>query len=173
MAADSIRVPRRILGARMTADLWSFATTLYARPGVEAACLELQAAGADVCLLLCGLWLDRRGTPYDDALEGQLRRVSAQWQHDVVKPLRSLRQAWRTPAQQDTALAALRQQIKRLELDAEREQLKRLETLAQDRVRQPGSQQRLWLEALAVPAVQAREHLYGASLSHGVDQARL
>ncbi|MCK1787400.1 TIGR02444 family protein, partial [Pseudomonas sp. TNT11] len=38
----------------MCADLWSFALSTYARPGVEAACLRLQEQGADVCLLLCG-----------------------------------------------------------------------------------------------------------------------
>ena len=38
----------------MPSDLWSFAIHVYQRDGVEAACLRLQAAGADVCLLLAG-----------------------------------------------------------------------------------------------------------------------
>lgn len=42
----------------MHTDLWNFALHLYARPGVEAACLALQDEGADVCLLLCGAWLE-------------------------------------------------------------------------------------------------------------------
>ncbi|WP_157222804.1 DUF2390 domain-containing protein, partial [Pseudomonas sp. S13.1.2] len=29
----------------MYTDLWNYALALYARPGVEAACLELQAQG--------------------------------------------------------------------------------------------------------------------------------
>ena len=45
----------------MPTDLWDFAQRLYARPGVESACLHLQEAGADVCLLLCGAWLERHG----------------------------------------------------------------------------------------------------------------
>ena len=45
----------------MCADLWSFALSTYARPGVEAACLRVQEQGADVCLLLCGAWLEQRG----------------------------------------------------------------------------------------------------------------
>ncbi|UCJ17334.1 TIGR02444 family protein [Pseudomonas sp. MM211] len=156
----------------MTTDLWSFATTLYTKPGVEAACLTQQDAGTDVCLLLCGLWMDRRGTPHDGDFETQLRRVATQWQHDVVTPLRALRQIWRTPAQQDSALAELRQRVKQLELDAEREQLMRLEAMAQGRARQPSSHQHAWLDALAAtssaPAAAAREHLYGASLSNGL-----
>ncbi|TBU82984.1 TIGR02444 family protein [Pseudomonas daroniae] len=157
----------------MTADLWDFATTLYARPGVEAACLTQQDAGTDVCLLLCGLWLDRLGTPHNGEFEAQLRQIAAHWQRDVVKPLRALRQAWRTSAQQDPALADLRQRVKQLELDAEREQLLRLEALAQSWPQQPSSGQRDWLDALAsvasAPAVEAREHLYGASLTNGLD----
>ena len=45
----------------MPSDLWDFAQRLYGRPGVEHACLQLQEAGADVCLLLCGAWLQQRG----------------------------------------------------------------------------------------------------------------
>ncbi|KIQ00532.1 MULTISPECIES: TIGR02444 family protein [Pseudomonas] len=140
----------------MTADLWSFATTLYARPGVEAACLELQAAGADVCLLLCGLWLDSQAVAHEPDRENQLRQLAAPWQEDVVKPLRALRQAWRTSAQQDPALAELRQRVKQLELDAEREQLLRLQNCClkwppQTDVTKPNT----WLDALSPMEAQA------------------
>ena len=33
----------------MHTDLWNHALALYARPGVEAACLDLQTLGGDVC----------------------------------------------------------------------------------------------------------------------------
>lgn len=140
----------------MTADLWSFATTLYARPGVEAACLELQDAGADVCLLLCGLWLDRRAVAHAPDRENQLRQLATPWQQDIVKPLRTLRQAWRTSAQQDSTLAELRQRVKQLELDAEREQLLRLQNCCltwptQADVTKPNT----WLDALSPMKAQA------------------
>ena len=45
----------------MPTDLWDFAQRLYARPGVESACLHLQEVGADVCLLLTAGWLGGRG----------------------------------------------------------------------------------------------------------------
>ncbi|MGK9517855.1 hypothetical protein O6467_24185, partial [Salmonella enterica subsp. enterica] len=58
---------------------------------------------------------------------------------------------WRSLAQQDLPLAALRERVKALELEAERELLARLEALAQawptGEVRQPK-----WLEGLATEA---------------------
>lgn len=111
----------------MHTDLWNFAIGLYARPGVEQACLELQAQGADVCLLLCAAWLDRRGVAPSDERIDQLRQLAGPWQREVVQPLRSLRQQWRAQATTDSQLAALRERIKGLELDAERLQLERLQ----------------------------------------------
>lgn len=150
----------------MTADLWSFATTLYAKPGVEAACLTLQDAGADVCLLLAGLWLDSRGVAHNPEREGQLRQAAQPWQQAVVEPLRTLRRAWRQTAQTDPALAALRQRLQQLELDAEREQLARLQTLSEG---WPGSTEgnaRTWLKELTpggtITVRNASDHLHAS-----------
>lgn len=150
----------------MSPDLWTFATTLYARPGVEAACLELQAAGADVCLLLCGLWLDSRSVAHDPEREAQLRRIAEPWQREVVKPLRALRQGWREAAGQDSALSSLRERVKQLELEAEREQLGRLQRLTEGWSARTGSNQLIWLNSLTddSPKTQAaRQHLYSVS----------
>lgn len=149
----------------MSPDLWIFATTLYARPGVEAACLELQAAGADVCLLLCGLWLDSRGVTHDAEREAQLRQIAELWQREVVKPLRALRQGWREAAGEDSALSGLRERVKQLELEAEREQLERLQALAEGWGHKPSDQDRRWLDVLS-PAGQseARMRLCSAGL---------
>ncbi|MDE3739224.1 TIGR02444 family protein [Pseudomonas resinovorans] len=111
----------------MTSDLWTFALRLYTEPGVERACLRLQEAGADVCLLLTACWLGRRGATFDASRLDALNKVCEPWQEQVVKPLRELRQNWRTQAQDDQALAGLREQIKALEMDAERKLLARLE----------------------------------------------
>lgn len=135
----------------MPSDLWSFASCCYARPGVEAACLRLQAAGADVCLLLCGLWLEQRAVEHDRQRQAQLLALSEPWQRQVVRPLRELRQGWREAAQDDAALLCLREQIKALELEAESELLRRLERLAGDWAGQD-SNSTSWLEALAAEA---------------------
>ncbi|MDD0976688.1 TIGR02444 family protein [Pseudomonas fontis] len=132
----------------MHTDLWNFAITLYARPGVEAACLNLQAQGADVCLLLCAAWLDSRQIRLEDPRVEQLRRLAGPWQHDVVQPLRELRRQWRAKAQHDAELAVLREQVKGLEMNAERQLLERLQLACEGWQRNlPGIQQD-WLEAL-------------------------
>ncbi|CAM3616958.1 hypothetical protein CCOS865_00317 [Pseudomonas reidholzensis] len=111
----------------MHTDLWNHALALYAKPGVEDACLALQQRGGDVCLLLCATWLQaRRVAPSAERITA-LREVAEPWQRHVVTPLRSLRQQWRTAAHDDAPLAALREQVKGLELQAERTLLERLQ----------------------------------------------
>jgi uncharacterized protein (TIGR02444 family) len=114
----------------MPSDLWTFALRLYTEPGVEQACLHLQDGGADVCLLLTACWLGRRSAAFDASRLDTLLRVCEPWQEGVVKPLRTLRLNWRAQAQDDPALAGLREQIKALELEAERKLLARLESAA-------------------------------------------
>jgi uncharacterized protein (TIGR02444 family) len=133
----------------MPTDLWRFAEALYQRPGVEAACLLLQTQGADVCLLLCAAWLERRQVACNDERSEALRNIAQPWQQQVVVPLRQLRQSWREAAQRDNALAALREQIKKLELAAEREQLERLAACTQDWSSHAANAQLNWLESLA------------------------
>ena len=133
----------------MPTDLWRFAEALYQRPGVEAACLLLQTQGADVCLLLCAAWLERRQIICTDERCDALRNIAQPWQQQVVVPLRQLRQSWREQAQSDHALAQLREQIKQLELTAEREQLERLAACTQDWSSHATNAPLNWLEKLA------------------------
>ena len=113
----------------MQTDLWNYCLNLYARPGVEKACLHLQDQGMDVCLLLCAAWLQERAVACDTSRLGQLKACAEPWQREVVQPLRQLRTHWRKTAVHDDALAALRVQIKSLELEAERTLLRRLESV--------------------------------------------
>ncbi|WP_207291274.1 TIGR02444 family protein, partial [Pseudomonas sp. FW215-T2] len=114
----------------MSSDLWSFSLSTYAQPGVEPACLQLQSAGINVCLLLCGLWLGERGVAFNEYRLQQLRSVAEPWDADVVRPLRALRVNWKVVAADDGELNALREQVKALELEAERHLLVRLERSA-------------------------------------------
>ncbi|MBD8684187.1 TIGR02444 family protein [Pseudomonas sp. CFBP 13719] len=107
-------------------ELWEFALDLYARPGVEDACLQLQANGANVCLLLCGAWLEARGVACTCERVTLLEAIARPWHEDVVRPLRELRQQWRAQAVQDPELMHLRESVKALELNAERQLLQRL-----------------------------------------------
>lgn len=135
----------------MCADLWSFALSTYARSAVEDACLRLQAQGADVCLVLCGLWLEQRGVAPETSRLQALRQIAGPWQAEVVEPLRQVRTQWRAMAQQDAELGALRERVKALELDAERLLLSRLEGVAQ---RWPMAEvnHQAWVEGLAAEA---------------------
>lgn len=127
-------------------DLRRFALACYAQPGAENACLELQAAGADVCLLLAGAWLERRAIACNATRMAQLRAVAEVWQSEVTTPLRSLRQAWREQAKSDGALNTLRERVKQLELDAEYIQLDRLQQVVEPWPEESGSVD--WLSAL-------------------------
>lgn len=132
----------------MSSDLWSFALDVYARPGVEDACLQLQTAGANVCLLLCGLWLEQRAVTCDEPRVRLLKALTAPWDVEVVQPLRTLRMQWKARAVDDAVVAGMREQIKSLELEAERTLLSRLEGVAQGwRRNDAGSV--TWLEDLA------------------------
>lgn len=153
-------------------DLWAFALAFYAQPGVETACLELQAAGADVCLLLACIWLEHRGAACDEARLKQLTTISDDWRARVVAPLRNLRQSWRQQAVLDDELADLRTRIKKLELDAEQVQLRRLQSAAQQWPAGGGSSG--WLERLCADfdhethsAVQTLRHAAANQLAAG------
>lgn len=133
----------------MPSDLWSFTLDFYPRPGVEQACLTLQAGGANVCMLLCGVWLELRGVACSDARLRDVVGLAEPWHDDVVRPLRDVRTGWKQAAQQNAALARLRERVKALELDAERQLLTDLETLALSWSATHGSSDREWLSALA------------------------
>ncbi|WP_449430626.1 TIGR02444 family protein [Pseudomonas putida] len=140
----------------MCTDLWNHALALYARPGVEQACLSLQASGGDVCLLLCATWLQARRVMASDERAQALRDIAEPWQLEVLRPLRSLRQHWRTAALDDARLAALREQLKGLELQAEKTLLERLQERSQQWAMDCSEPMQDWLAQL-VPD-QARGH---------------
>ena len=136
----------------MSSDLWSFSLSTYARPGVEPACLQLQSAGVNVCLLLCGLWLGQRGVACNEQRLQQLRSVAEPWDADVVQPLRALRMQWKAVAAEDSELNALREQVKALELEAERHLLLRLERSAQSWPQGEATDLSAWLEGVTAGA---------------------
>ncbi|RJG12971.1 TIGR02444 family protein [Pseudomonas cavernicola] len=138
----------------MPPDLWSFTIRVYARPGVEQACLQLQQAGADVCLLLCGAWLGQREASCTVERLQQLTALAQPWQSTVIMPLRQLRQSWRATATMDSALAKLREQVKGLELEAEQQLLLRLEAAAQAWPTGEAKDLPAWLNGLAAQAAE-------------------
>jgi uncharacterized protein (TIGR02444 family) len=155
----------------MLSDLWSFTLDFYARPGVEQACLNLQANGANVCALLCGVWMDRRGVQFDPERARQIGQLADPWHEQVVGPLRDIRTRWKADAIGDEELKALRDRLKTLELDAERELLVRLQRLTEDWPQRDAQPTGVWLEALAGGAAQASPDALHILLRAGTDIA--
>ncbi|AGI22143.1 hypothetical protein H681_01305 [Pseudomonas sp. ATCC 13867] len=131
----------------MSDDVWPYALKLYAREGVEAACLSLQEAGADVCLLLVSAWLGSIRVAFSPPRMSTLESTAQGWREDVIVPLRSLRQRWRESAVRDAELTSLRERLKRLELEAEKVLLERLESVAKDWPRGEAEDLARWLDA--------------------------
>ena len=121
--------------ATHAAELWSFAVTLYARPGVGEACLALQdRGGANVPFLLFVLWLGAgRGVCLSAGDVVGLRAAVAPWHAEVVDQLRALRRRLKNgpPPAPSAATDALREKIKAAELSAERMELDTLAGLAE------------------------------------------
>jgi uncharacterized protein (TIGR02444 family) len=132
----------------MPSDLWSFTLDFYARPGVEQACLDVQASGSNVCLLLCGAWLCQNNVTCTAERVLQIRQLATPWHDNVIQPLRQLRTQWRDSAQHDVQLGALREHVKAMELEAERELLNRLEAQAAHWLQLDGAKGGDWLSSL-------------------------
>jgi len=105
-------------------SLWRFSLAVYAQPGVDTACLDLQdRLGADVNLLLFALWAGAVcGTRLSAAELERLSSEAAAWQREVVAPLRGVRRRLKGVA----GAEAFRQRIKDAELESERLEQTRL-----------------------------------------------
>lgn len=106
-----------------THPFWDFSVTLYAKPGVAPACLDLQERhGIDVNALMFCLWLGAsgRGPAPRESLEAAFDAVGP-WHEAVVRTLRPLRRRLKPGfAPIDPALVqGLRARIQKVEIDAE------------------------------------------------------
>ncbi|MGI9169623.1 MAG: TIGR02444 family protein [Caulobacteraceae bacterium] len=113
-------------------SLWDHAAALYARPGVEAACLRLQdGEGQCVPLLLWRLWTIDEGRAIDAGTLERATALARAWTAAAVAPLRRTRRRLKTPFApvEDAARLALRAQVAASELAAERMLLDALEAL--------------------------------------------
>ena len=116
-------------------DIWPFVLRLYGKPGVPAACLDLQDRfGVDVPLLMFACWLAQRGTVLDADMATQAREFIAPWHHEIVRALRAVRQHLKTgPAPAPSgATEMLRDGVKKVELESEKLELAALAALAVD-----------------------------------------
>lgn len=114
-------------------DIWEWASAVYARPGVEAACLRLQDEhGQNVAYLLWAVWA---GTE-DAAVLGAGAELARAWDAAALLPLRQARRGLKAdlPPVDAAARQALRDDVKAAELMAERILLEALAGLSPTRV---------------------------------------
>ncbi|WP_338036057.1 TIGR02444 family protein [Halorhodospira abdelmalekii] len=103
--------------------LWRFAETVYARAGVEAACLKLQARyGLSISMLLAAVWSGLQGYGRFGVtnIEGAIRR-GQEWDREVIEPLRALRRHLKLhpPRGAEEETQQLRKELINAELRAE------------------------------------------------------
>ncbi len=102
---------------------WDFSLRFYARPGVAAACLDIQEqARADVNVVLYLLFLATKGRQLAQTEVTEVDNLVTIWREQVVRPLRTARRHLKTVTAPFIGDAAgrLRNEIKRSELEAER-----------------------------------------------------
>ena len=97
---------------------WTWSTAAYARPGVEAACLEAQDVhGLEVNTLLWAVWRAETGRAVDDAVLREALAGARMLLDDVTGPLRALRRSLKDHP--DADVLALREGVKALEIGSE------------------------------------------------------
>jgi uncharacterized protein (TIGR02444 family) len=147
------------------AAFWEFSLAVYAVPGVADECLALQdrhGLDVNIALLCCWYGWSGRGPLTAEEIAAAEARV-ADWTRNIVVPLRSVRRALKPlPA---PAAVAIRDSVKRLELDAEREEQRLLVERVPDPARTPSS--------LADPLGDARANLMSYLSTHGIADAGL
>lgn len=114
-------------------DLWTWAATAYARPGVAEACVRLQDEQAEnVPLLLFAGWSAATGRELDAETVEAACDVARAWEELATAPLRAVRRTLKTrnPDLDDARRERVRALVKAAELDAERALLEDLEALA-------------------------------------------
>ena len=101
---------------------WCFSLRRYARQGVAPLCLAVQdETGADVNLLLFGMWIGSEGDAVHDDGAQRAAEVVADWHEKVVRPLRGVRRWLKgnvtVPAE---ARDRLREAVQAWEIESER-----------------------------------------------------
>lgn len=102
-------------------DFWDFSVAIYDRPAVAFCCLDLQDRfGADVNLLLLGLWRATLGLASWAPGEAARAEAAISPLRAVLTPLRQARRALRPLAADDDEARLLYSDMKELELRLER-----------------------------------------------------
>ena len=125
-------------------SLWDFSVRIYANPGVEDICLQLQDIWhGDVPVLLFALWRGRQGLVLSSADVQRIVDAVTVWQREIITPIRHLRRQLRDVdllvPELVEGMQAVRQALQQTELGAERRELEYLSTIEVGATHEPGA----------------------------------
>lgn len=105
-------------GLQLDNAFWRFSLSVYGQADVAEECLALQeATGLDVNVLLFCAWIGTQGAGLSGKDIAAAAATIEAWRHNVVRPLRGVRQ--RMKGLYRDQFAQLRERVKALELEAE------------------------------------------------------
>ena len=106
--------------------LWDWAVTAYARPGVEAVCLDLQdRQHQSVPYLLWAAWVAGEGGQPGPKTVAEAIALCRTWEAEIIAPLRAVRRRLHGPGRE-----AVHESVGSAELAAERALMEALDALA-------------------------------------------
>ena len=103
--------------------LLDWALTVYARPEVEEALLDLQDVGEqNVCLLLWAAWSGESARTLDEEAFEEAADVARAWETAAILALRNVRRDLKKPIPdiETSAREAVREAVKSVEIEAEK-----------------------------------------------------
>jgi uncharacterized protein (TIGR02444 family) len=103
-------------------SFWSFSLSFYSQPEIGEICLDLQDRfGADVNVVLFGLWQAHAGRRLSESDVRSVIEFSESWQRNVLAPLRKVRRFLKAPPSgwPPHEVNLFRQRVKAVELQAE------------------------------------------------------
>ena len=137
--------PAEIADCGSAGSLWDFSVRVYARPGVEDACIRLQEVwNADVPVLLFALWRGKWGCELSKTDVQEVVDTVTAWQREVITPIRQLRRRLRDDAdllapELTVGRQVVRKELQQIELGAERRELECLAKIEVGTTHEPGS----------------------------------
>lgn len=99
---------------------WAYSLSTYGRPGMAPHCLLMQDRfGLDVNMLLFCCWLGSLSRTLSVREMGEALDLAESWATPVIRPLRAVRRHLKPLAGDNPEIAALREEVARLELASE------------------------------------------------------
>ena len=111
---------------------WDWALSVYAKPGVAQACLDLQDSGQQcTAYLLWAAWAADQGLELSQGTLASGQALASHWESEVLQPLRHARRYLKAAIETmpDPAREAMREQVKATELFAEQTLIQALAAL--------------------------------------------